>query len=341
MFNLKKFAVAAALTLVATAAMASNFRAADQVYLPIAGHIGGGSGLFISDVFLSNLESDNVTVSLIYSTGAGGTQNTSLATIQLAAGERKEMTDFFGTLGLSGIGQVIFNGCKTGGNCNSNTCPGGDPSAGTCPDFRKISVESRIFSVPNSTAPISSQNTTGQDMPGLPWYSYASMDQAANGLDKVFITGVRFTGTAGSGTYRTNIGLVNASQYSTTTLKVTVFNSTGTALGTGFQTLGPLGQVQPSIANFVTPNLVAGPTQTGLWAQVEQVSSTPTNDAPAGCGANGCPGFFAYGSILDNASGDATTLEPQFFKSLDYALGAIYPGTSGSGKSGLRHIASH
>src|SRR5205807_5643536 len=80
MFNLKKFAFAAAIALVATGAMASNFRAADQVYLPIAGHLAGGSGLFLSDVYVANTEADSVTVSMIFSTGAGGTQNKNLST---------------------------------------------------------------------------------------------------------------------------------------------------------------------------------------------------------------------------------------------------------------------
>jgi hypothetical protein len=340
MFKLKNLAVAAVLTISAVGAMASNFRAADQVYLPIGGHAVGGSGLFVSDLFISNLETDSVTVSMIYSTGNGGTQTKNLTPIVLQSLERRELTDFFGSLGISGLGQVVFNACKTGGDCSA-TCPGGDTSSGTCPDFRKISVQSRIFSVPNPSASIASQNTTGQDMSGLPWYSYASMDQIANGLDKVFITGIRFNGS-GVGTYRTNIGLVNASQYSRTTLRIKLFNASGTVISTADSTLEPLGQTQIGLNNAAfSPALVAGSTLTGLWATVEQVSATPVGDQPLGCGANGCPGFFAFGSILDNASGDATTLEAQFLKSLDYALGAIYPGTSGSGKSGLRHIAGH
>jgi hypothetical protein len=342
MFKLKNFAVAAVLTMSAVGAMASNFRAADQVYLPIGGHAVGGSGLFVSDLFVSNLEqTDSVTVSMIYSSGTGGTQTTNFAPIVLAAGERRELVDFFGALGVSGLGQVIFNACKTGGDCSA-TCPNGDTSSGTCPDFRKITVQSRIYSVPNSSAAINTQNTTGQDMTGLPWYSYASMDQAANGLDKVFITGIRFTGTGGVGTYRTNIGLVNASQFSSTTLRVKIFNNIGTLVSSADQTLQPLGQTQIGLNNpAFNPAITAGASQTGLWATVEQASATPVGTQPAGCGVNGCPGFFAYGSILDNASGDATTLESQFLKSLDYALGAIYPGTSGSGKSGLRHVAGH
>src|SRR4051812_33722074 len=65
MFKAKQWGVAAAMLLVAFGASASNFRVADQVYLPIAGHIQGGSSLFVSDVFISNLSSDAVQVSLI------------------------------------------------------------------------------------------------------------------------------------------------------------------------------------------------------------------------------------------------------------------------------------
>ncbi len=106
MFKLKNVAVAAVLTISAVGAMASNFRAADQVYLPIGGHAVGGSGLFVSDLFISNLETDSVTVSMIYSTGTGGTQTKNLTPIVLQSLERRELTDFFGSLGISGLGQA-------------------------------------------------------------------------------------------------------------------------------------------------------------------------------------------------------------------------------------------
>src|SRR5712691_8070281 len=144
-----KNVVAVAILFVAAGAMASNFRAADQVYVPVAGHVAGASQVFISDVFISNLSNDSVSVSLIFSTGGAGTQTVFRDKIALAAKERREILDFFPTvLGLSsGIGQVIFNGCKQGGNCDVSTCPNG-ATTGVCPDFRNISVESRIYAIP-------------------------------------------------------------------------------------------------------------------------------------------------------------------------------------------------
>ena len=50
-----KVAVTAAILLVAVGAFASNFRVADQVYVPAVGHIVGGSQLFISDVFIDSI----------------------------------------------------------------------------------------------------------------------------------------------------------------------------------------------------------------------------------------------------------------------------------------------
>jgi hypothetical protein len=328
MFKFKNWGIAAALALSTAAAMASNFRAADQVYLPIGGHIQGGGALFISDVFLSNLSTDTVTVSIIFSSGPAGAIQTNFPQITLAPNERKELPDFFSTnLSLTNnLGVVIFNACKQGADCGPLT----QDASGFSPNYRNISVESRIFSTISGVP-----GTTGQDIPGMPWYSFVTMDQAATGLDKVFITGIRNTPA-----YRTNIGFVNASQYSKDMqLKATLFSSTGAVLGTYTETLGPLGQAQRSVGS-IFPAFPTAATSTGAWVQIEQIASNPTSDAPQGCTTTGCPAFFAYGSQLDNVSGDPTTLEAQYFKPLtDAQILAIYPTTAG--KSAVRRVARH
>ncbi len=312
-----KNVVAVAIMFIAAGAMASNFRAADQVYLPAAGHLGGSSGTFISDVFISNLSSDSVSVSVIFSTGAGGTQTAFPNVITLAGNERQEILDIFPSkLNLaSGFGQLIFNGCKQGGNCDVNTCPNGT-TTGICPDFRDISVESRIYSIAPGAIPATAA-TNGQLFSGIPWYNFVSSDTSAVGLDKIFITGLRNTGVNGTaGTYRGNIGLVNASQFSTTTLLVKLLNGpNGTQLGSTFsQTLSPLGHTQVGLSTMF-PGFT-GATATNAYVTVEQSNTQKTNDADANGCPTGCPAFFAYGSVLDNLSGDATTLEPQYLKSL-------------------------
>jgi hypothetical protein len=327
MSMIKKFGYAAAVALVAASAMASNFRAADQVYVPAAGHIGGGTKTFISDIAVSNVSAtDSVTVSVIYS-NASGTQTVFNNLFTLAPNEHREFTDFVGTatpngLGLSNaLGQLIFNACKAGGSCDVNDttgCPGGQQS-GTCPDFRNITVESRIYSVDNGANPATAP-TNGQLFSGYPWYSFVTQEQSQNDLHRVFITGIR-----SNSAYRTNIGLVNASQFSTTQFRVKLYQG-ATQIGSDAVTgaFAPLQAVQQPLSGLF-PNVNLG-NGLNLWIQVSQENSSPTSDASANGCPTGCPGFFAYGSVLDNTTNDATTLEPQYFKAItDAQLACLFP----------------
>src|SRR5438270_7224547 len=239
MFKVKQLGVAAAITLFAGAAMASNFRAADQVYVPAAGHISSASATFVSDVFISNLSDDRVDISVILATGTGGTQIPFPKVLTLAARERRELRDFVkNTLNQqSALGQLIFNACKSGADCTP------DPTTGFNTNYRNISVETRIYSVAlnadTNTAP-----TTGQLFSGIPWYNFVSQVASGAGLDKVFITGIRNTDQ-----YRTNIGFVNGSQFSTTTITGTLFSATGTQLAQSSFTLQPLGSAQTGVGS--------------------------------------------------------------------------------------------
>lgn len=333
---MKKFAVAAAMMLTAVSASASNFRGADQVYLPIAGHLQGSSGTFISDVYLANLTADSVEVSVVYAPfgPTGGAGSDFPKQITLGPYERKEFKDFFlsGLNLSSGFGQLIFNGCKAGGNCG----PSNQNPDGVSPDFRAISVESRIYQIANN-AP-ANPPTTGQLFSGIPWYNFVSQLQSNVGLDKVFITGFTQTGQAGNaGTFRSNVGLVNASQWSSTTFVVTLYQggiAAANKKGEYQTTVGPLGVVQPNFAD-----IFPGVTGSNYWVTVEQRNSAPVGTPPSGC-TQGCPAFLAYGSVLDNVSGDATTLEAQYLLPLDDdALLVIYP--SSSGKAPIRRSVRH
>ncbi len=339
MFKMKHLGVAAALVLVAAGAMASNFRAADQVYVPVAGHVVSGSATFVSDMWVSNVSTtDKVSVSVIYTPqGQSVTPQYFDNIITLNPGERKEYVDFFPTvLGQNtAFGSLIFNACLQGADC-VNT----QDSNGNSPNFRPIAVFSRIYSIPAGQTNPAGQPTLGQDMPGIPWYNFVSSRQASAGLGEVFIAGLRNTGTSGTvGTFRGNIGVMNASQYSTTTLVLNLYSGStpGTALATAQITLGPLGSLQQNVSAMF-PAFAAGPTATNAYVTISQTNNVPTNDAPQTCLPDGCPGFLAYASVLDNSTQDATTLETVYEKSLSDisgALDAIY-GSAGSGKSNIR-----
>lgn len=336
MYNLRNLGLGAALALCAFNGMASNFRAADQVYLPAAGKLSGASGTFISDVFISNVTTDTVTVSVVYASGVAGTQQNFNNLFDLAPGERKEFIDFFvSALGLpAGFGQLIFNACKKG-----EDCVGTQDANGVSPHFRNIAVQSRIYSIPPGTTLSQKPPTNGQLFAGVPWYNFVSSDMAASGLDKVFITGLRNTGTGGQvGTYRGNIGIVNASLFSSTDIVITLKNGKdGAQIGQTIKRLSPLGVLQFGVASEF-PSF-SGVNATNAFIEVEQRNSTPTSDAPASCLPNGCPAFFAYGSVLDNVSGDATTLEPMYVKALsDEAIRVIYPFTGPGGRTTIRRV---
>jgi hypothetical protein len=309
MFKAKTWGVAAAMMLVAFGAMASNFRVADQVYVPIAGHIQGGSSLFVSDVFISNLSSDQVQISIIF-----GPQNTPGAQFQsfsnvitLNANERKEYQDFFPTVlpNLQGaqFGLLVFNACKAGADCTP------DPVTGENANFRPISVESRIYAVTAGSDPKSAP-TVGQDMPGIPWYNFVSSSENGAGLGKVFVTGFRQNTL-----YRGNLGVVNASQFSSTQIIATLRDgATGAQVGNQkVFNLAPLTFEQPNIA-AAFGSVGSG---TNLYVDLEQGPSTPTSTAAANGCSDGCPAYLAFGSLLDNQTTDPTTLEAQYKQGLN------------------------
>ncbi|HEX3070490.1 MAG TPA: hypothetical protein VHX14_18115 [Thermoanaerobaculia bacterium] len=350
MLKVKQLGVAAAIALFAGAAMASNFRAADQVYIPAAGHIVGGSATFVSDVFISNLSDDSVDVSVIYATGnttANAVQTPFPKVLTLSPRERRELPDFMlNTLHLSSaFGQVIFNGCLKDQDCTPN------PTTGLNANYRNISVESRIYSFTNglnqATAP-----TNGQLFSGIPWYNFVSESASAAGLDKVFITGVRNTPT-----FQTNVGFVNASQFSTTTLTAKLFlgSAPTTVVATASFTLPPLGFQQSTVgaSNLFGSLIPNATTSTNYFITVEQGNTQKVvggaNDADANGCPTGCPAFFAYGSQLDRVTQDATTLEAQYNLPLtNNAITCIYApdlntctGKVGGGIGGIHRAAKH
>jgi hypothetical protein len=344
---MKKLLIATALTMCAAGAYASNFRGADQVYIMTAGRIvqtSGAGNSFISDVQLANLTADTVVISVIYqpiNAATNPSQPNSIGQefkdiITLAPFERREFKDFFQSgLNLSeGFGLLILNGCKQGADCGPS---GTDPDTNV-QNYRAISAESRIYSYKTADGP-ALKGTTGQLFSGIPWYNFVSLLQATPAeLDEVFITGITHTANGGTG-FRSNIGLVNASQYSSTDLRVTLYRGRRRVEDKVAETvihLTPLENIQRNIpALFST-----APFNDNYFVTVEQIRATPNpSGVPSSCD-QGCPAFLAYGSVLDNVSGDATTLESQYLKELSSAaIDVIYP--TSSGKPPMRRAVRH
>ena len=341
---MKRFGVAAALVLCAVGASASNFRAADQVYVPIAGHASGSSGLFVTDAYLANLSGDTVDVSVIYvprDPNAGGTAPKNLEEIRgritLRPFERKEFLDIFvNALGKqSGFGLLIFNGCKANTSCGTDT----QDEFGDSPNFRPISVQTRIYQV----TPTRPNETTGQLFSGIPWYHFVSRLQSNVELDRVFITGLTNTGSAGqAGTFRSNIGVVNASEWNTTEIVFTLYQGTMTDTdrkAEAVRQLGPLGNQLYGFDDLFRDSQGNPFRGSNYFVVVSQRGGAAVNNPPQGC-VDGCPAFLAYGSVLDNISGDATTMEAQYLVEMsEDVLELLYP--VGSGKKPARRSVRH
>jgi hypothetical protein len=348
MFKLKQFGVAVAILLTTASVFANNIRAADQVYLAVAGKTAGQSGTFISDVWISNLsDTDSVDISIIFTpTGGTAAQQNFNKALTLLPKERREVIDFFPTVlkVQSGFGDLVFNACKAGADCTPD-------SNGQNTNYRNITVESRIYSIPPGTTLSQNPPTTGQLFSGIPWYLFGST--VNSGFDTLMVAGLRNTGgNTQAGTYRGNIGLVNASQFSSTTLTVTLFNSLGQQQGTPATfNLSPLGHTQVNISNISQFASFQGATATGGYILVTQgnvqkviAPGDPTKDADLNGCSNGCPAFMAYGSILDNVSGDATTQEAQFLTALtDTQIACIFAPAASNCKNGkqIRRAVRH
>ena len=336
---MKKLLIATALTLCAAGAYASNFRAADQVYIMTAGRIvqPAPGNTFISDVQLANLTEDTVVVSVIYqpiNAATNPNQPNSIGQefkdiITLQPFERKEFRDFFQS-GLhvdSGFGLLILNGCKQGTDCGPS---GGDPDTNVA-NYRAISAESRIYSYKTADGP-TLKGTTGQLFSGIPWYHFVSLLQAGAGLNEVFITGITHNAD-----FRSNIGIINASQYSSTDIRLTLYRGRRRIEDRVAETvihLSPLENTQRNIPNLFP----TAPQNDNYFVVATQISATPNpSGVPDGCN-QGCPAFLAYGSVLDNVSNDATTLESQYLKELSSsAIDVIYP-TSGGKPTQVRAV---
>ena len=318
--HLKRAVLCLSLLLVSATAMANNFRAADTVYLLTAGRVSN----FNTDIYISNPSNERVAVSVAFAPSETAdnsgviAQAVTLAVLQ--PGERREILDPMRNIfarAEGGLGQMIFFGCREGApNCDCVSTPS---------DCRNITIESRIYA--SQAAPNCANGaatcTTGQLFSGQPWYTYAARN-SPTGFDRVFIAGIRNFGsrTAPASGFRANVGLVNASQFSSTRLTVTLFDASNSQVGSTGVDLGPLGHTQRTLQSLF-------PTATNLqiagYLVIEQTTVTPTAAAAgAGC-TDGCPSFFAYGSVLDNVTDDPTTMEGQFFSGLsDTQLGCVF-----------------
>lgn len=292
--------------LFAVSTFASNFRAADIVYLPaIVRGEGANQSFFKTDLFINNVSSGSIDVTISFLPIGGGDNRDAALNPRtvgtISAGGMLTVTDAVQTiLGTSAFGgQAILFACRAGGDCVNNEN-----------DLRDITVQARVYTegsgvlCPNNAASCS----FGQLFTGQPWYAYISASAAADQLDRALITGI-----IANDDFRSNIGIANASEWSSTTIRVELFNQNGNRIGTFNENLAPLGMNQRGITN-----MFPGFTGRG-YVVLTQTGVTPTNPGDEEVG-DGVPGFFAYGSVLARSTNDPITQEAMFMVPIDLSV---------------------
>jgi hypothetical protein len=276
---------------------------ADQSYLQTAGHALSGSTTFATDIFVTNATGDPVDISILFKSVNSSAGWMILPNrIHLGSHEYKELVDPLPSFGIAGIGMLIFNPCLAGADCSSVIDQTSNPHAPRyiehSSNYREVSISARIYSYIQGTD-CSHGCTRGESYPALPWYDVASVDGAAAGLDRPFITGIRALGH-----WRTNINVANASEFSATEIVATLYDGLGVSRGAWSASLGPLDNRQIAAEDmfpvFRESRFNRQPPVLNPWVRFEQIAVVPTADAAAyGC-ANGCPGFLVQGSMIDS-----------------------------------------
>ena len=310
--------VFALLILLAGSSALAMFRAADLVVVPVGAALPGlNDSLWRTDLEIQNVDTVPIDVMVIFLPSGAGTNTSWYRTIGNHLGGRE--SDGFGKLDAklkdipAGRAVVIEDVVKANwgedtkgallvfafeaGTYKTTTPPGGVP--------KLVVVRSRTYS--KGTNEDDETTTYGQSIPGLPWYYYIDPSQEANGLNKAVFSGIQENPG-----YRTAVGLLNISDYTTSIyVTLTLTAPDGTVIKEVVKFLYPLEHVQydqaiNSLFGLGTGSVVTDATlsvRVSLW---QSPVENPTH------------GLIVYCSRIDNVTNDPVYLEQSFAKELPW-----------------------
>ena len=304
------------------------FRAADLVVIPVAAAIPGLNGsVWRSDLEILNVDSVPVDIAIILLPSEGFNNSTWYLSLENHLGGREE--DGFGHVNpqLSdvppGRSVILEDVVKTywgeyikgallvfayeAGTFGTTNPPGGVP--------RLIKATSRTYTVEvdpgEDEGPEDDVTLTfGQQIPGLPWYSYLSPSpgDVNAGFDYVVFTGIREDDR-----FRTALGLLNFSdQLTSIEVDIILKAQDGTVLREAKSyPLQPLShqQFDRFTKNFF--DLPADEDVTGVTVEVRVVGYSSLAQDPT-------PGLIAYISRIDNQTNDPVHVEQSFMKEMNW-----------------------
>jgi hypothetical protein len=285
-------------------AHAQSSPAADTILLPVVTHATG----WATEVNLTNFTGDAITVSAWFTpVNESDNDPNRMADTRLGPHERKTIE--IGSLGISGTGTLILEGCRVRESCVpvlAQFQPGHRPFMlmHLPRRYRDISASVRIYATGSVTIGGNAVTATrGDSYLAIPYWATSRLSDGPVDLPWI----------ESDAKHSTTIGIVNASSYSTITLRITLFDGLGVKRGERDETLCALCNVRRS-AESMFPALAATnranrqPAGAGWWVRVEQIGSEP-NEWAAGEKAvadvescfNGCAQFIAYASVMDSS----------------------------------------
>ena len=257
----------------------AGFRSSDQGVLPGVGRTPGAFGSnWVTDLTIWNAGGFPVLVDLVFLPTGGADNREALGQVielgPVAPGASLAAPDvLLNGFGISsGLGAMLYFGSRA------------DAPAVVAP----VLVQARVHDA--------SPGGNGALEPGSPYYDEAGPGSAPIGADALILTGLE-----DSDDFRTNVGVWNGSDVTTSVVvEVDFFDSAGRAVGALQASLPPLAHVQ-----WNRPLAALGVSGKGFSARARMISSSSPGAAPR-------PYFFAYGSVTNNRSNDPSYIEPAF-----------------------------
>ncbi len=323
---------AAVVVVLAGAGVASaQFMASDLLYVPAVAHSDGENDThWRTDLVITNVDSVPVDVAVFFvptgngdnsgflttrDEGLGGSADDGFGLVNEALnnippGGTVRLVDLVGEYwipklgGRASIGALVIFAWEHGTLDNDGNRT-----------FRNITAYTRTYNATKIWVPdpdnqnqfIQKDATYGQVIPAVPWYNLVDAGAKTNERDLTFQV---LAGGQENAAFRYNVGIFNTSDLQTTiSVLIQPFDASGQALVDENNVpkqrtlvLGPLGQVQlfrPLANDFGLSDV----TDILLKISFLQWSTTGTNPVPT---------FTTYGSLIDNESGDPTTILPTF-----------------------------
>jgi hypothetical protein len=287
----------------------AEYRAADLVVVPVAAALAGvNNSQWRTDVEIVNVDTVAVDLLIIFLPSGGGNNTVWFSNIDNALGGRAE--DSFGHVDaklkdvqpgqqvfLPDIIKTVWGDTNRGallvfayeaGSYSQTDPPGGRP--------KRVVVTSRTYSLGKDAD--NKDVTYGQQIPGLPWYTYLDPHQKAKGYDRAILTGIREDAA-----YRTNFGMVNVSDPLTALeVELTLTFEDGTEVKDLGTTVSPLSHQQYDrvVTGFFGQPADPGTVNARITAAVRAWSSQAEEPTP---------GLMVYASRVDNLTNDPVYIE--------------------------------